>query len=145
MTDPTEDIADAIVIYINHPDRQAAFSFRFVASNPPEPSREMETELEGLRVLAFPYGDEAERIGRGGQAAENYLVTVMVMRKITDTITRARLLGLVREIRLAIRHAQMAGYSWTADETITKYDPEQLRSSGTFTSVFRTTFAGTVT
>lgn len=142
--DPAEDIADALVDYVNALRSQDPnpLSLTCQASNPDDPKKELEFEHQTIQVFFVPFGEEEEKIGRGSTATERQpvldtqVVDMLVVRKMTPEFTRRRLGGFVREIKDQIRGVRMAGYVYSTAETVLKFDLERL-NVGQFCSVVR--------
>lgn len=140
-TDPVEDIADALVEFTNEvPD----LPLLITASKPEDPLPLLEHEHRDIQIFFIPFGETSEKIGRGGQVVEEYTVTMMVVRKLDDSqkITRVVMSDLVRRIKQAIRGKRMAGYVWSGDETVSKFDLAQLKEMRQFLSVVRINYSG---
>ena len=144
MTDPTEDICDALVTFVNGLTVPTSLSLAVAASKPANPKAELKREHADLQVLFVPYAEEEEKIGRGGQVLELFQISMMVIRKIDQAFTRIALSQLVRELRAEIRTGgKMAGYTYSHGETVTKFDLTQLDEQGQFLSIARFSYAGT--
>jgi hypothetical protein len=141
MTDPVEQISDALVTHLNGLET-GSLGFVFQAEKTDDPDELLYAEQPDLKVLVVPFGETAERIGRGGQAIETYQVNVIVVKKL-DIVTRDALSLFARQLKAAIRPNRMAGYGWAGDETVTKYDPKILRELNQFASLTRFSYQGT--
>lgn len=147
MTDPAEDISDALVAYINGLVAQdpSPLSMMCRAENPDDPNAQLKAEHTDLQVFFFPYSDEEEeKRGRGGEILETIIVTMMVARQITTTYTRKLLGGFVREIKANIRKSgKKANYTYSRAETVTKFDVDALHeTSKKFISIVRLHYIG---
>lgn len=141
MTDPTEDIADALVAHTN---QLPELSLAFEASKPEDPLALLQLEHHGVQVYFVPFGETfEEKIDRAGRARMSYQVTMMVIRKLENQITREVMGLLVRQLTRQIRGERMAGYVWAADETVTKFDLTQLHEKNQFVGIVRLTYLGT--
>lgn len=138
MTDPGEDIADALVAYVG-----ALGTFSLAADDirkTDNPLEDLKYEQDGLRVLFHASAEEAERIGRGGQVLERFIVSMLVVRKISDDVTKTMLATFTRELKAAIRGVRMATYPQTGEATPTKCDGQQMLQ-GQFCSVSEFTYS----
>lgn len=142
MSDPCEDICTAVAAWLND---SANFtpSTPIEFTTPTDPNAELELENETLRGLLFPYADEESKIGRGGEVFETFTVSLLVIVKLDDNLTRQLLGGLVREVRAALRGVTQATYRYVTSEIATKFDPEALHLRNQFQSVVRITYMGT--
>lgn len=145
--DPVEDIADALVTFLN--DDKSEWGEQpeivFTAVKNADPTKELTVEnLATTQVFVAPYGETGQKIGRGGQALETYQVFLLVVRGITTEFTRTKLAEFVRQLKLAIRKGgKMAGYHWRGDETTAKYQLEALTQVNHFASSIRFDYSGT--
>jgi hypothetical protein len=142
MTDPCEDICDALVAEVNTAAFQTDLDLKFEAANPPSIKKELEREHADLKVFFAPYGEEEEKTDRGGVCLETCEVTMLVVRRIDESVTRQRLNGLVYSIRKKLRARKMAGRTWTGGETVTKTDPEQIDEIRQYASISRLRYVG---
>lgn len=139
MDDPAERICDALVETIN----SLALSLTIEASKPSDPLGELTLEHPTLQAIVFPFGETTERQDRGGGVLERFAISVMVIRMLSAEFTRDRLEQFVRELKSLLRGKKMAGYTWSAEETATKFDLTQLHEQDQFLSLVRLTYIGT--
>ncbi len=139
MPDPGEAICDALVAFIE--DHQAGgsntLSLHCSPKAPEDILAELKRESEDLQLFFTPYAETEEKIGRGGQALEEFVVSAVIAKKLSDTFTRKKLFQFVRELRVLVRGQRMAGYVYSNGETATKYNPDDLHENNRFQSVVR--------
>lgn len=135
--DPVEDICDALVTYING---LSELSLTAVASKPVDPLDELTLEHPELQVLVVPFGESATKIGRGGHVLEVYQATLMIVRMLTVEFSRERLSLFTRELTAVLRGERMAGHVWSGDETVSKFDLNQIHEKHQFVSVVRLSY-----
>jgi hypothetical protein len=143
--DPVEDIADAMVTFLNGAaswDDEP--SFKFTAEKSDSAIGKVYKEKQTtLKVLVVPWGEAAEKIDRGGKALESYLVQLVIVRQMDADFTRAKLAVFARELKIAIRHnRRLAGYPWSGDETVMKFDSIALAEMNNFATATQFNFAG---
>jgi hypothetical protein len=136
MTDPVEDICDALVEHING----LVLSLTAVASKPENPPEELKLEHPELQVLVVPIGETATKIGRGGHVLETYQVALWVVRKLSVEFNRARLSLFTREVTQALRGERMAGHVWSGDETLSKYAIRMIHETTEFFALVQLTY-----
>lgn len=145
--DPVEDIADALVEFLNGDKSEwlEQPDIAFVAVKDSDPTQRLTVEnLSSVQVFVVPFGETAQKIGRGGQALETYQVFLLVVRGVNGQFTRSRLAEFARQLKLAVRRGgKMAGYHWRGDETTAKYQLEALQQVDHFASSVRFDFSGT--
>lgn len=141
--DPVEDIADALVTFLENAENWSAPpSLKFTVIKDATPEIHLE-KIKTTTVFVIPFGEAAEKIGRGGQALETYQVFTMVYRPMDSEFTRQLLSKLSRELKLAIRGAtRMAGCVWTGDETSVKFNPQVGKDSKAFVDGTQFSYAG---
>lgn len=137
--DPAEEIADALVETING----LALSLSVIATKPDDPLGELTLEHPNLQVLVFPFGEVTTRLDRGGGVLEQLTITLLVVRSLSAEFTRDRLERFTRELKAALRGKKMAGWTWSAEETASKFDLAQLHEQNQFVSIVRETYIGT--
>lgn len=142
--DPVEDIADAMVTFLNGaPNWSEPPTLKFNAEKSDSAFGKVYKERQvALQVLVVPWGEAAEKIGRGGQALESYQVELVIIRLLDAEWTRTRLSVFARQLKLAIRrNVRLGGYVWSGDETVTKFDPIALAEMNQFATATRFNFA----
>jgi hypothetical protein len=145
MSDPCEDICDAVVTYLNGlvgTDPNPFDPFKFEASKPDDPNAELDKDTSSLRVLLWPHGETEQKIGRGGQVFETFQVAMLVVKKLNTTTDRTMLSTLCRTIKARLRGQRMAGFVYSLAET-TKADLEQLHDNQRFASATILSYIGT--
>jgi hypothetical protein len=145
MTDPCEDICDAIVAYLNalvDEDPNPFDPFNFEASKPADPNAELDAGTESLRILLWPHGETETKIGRGGQVLETFMVAMLVVQSLSTTVNRQILSTLCRTVKAQLRGVRMAGFVYSTAET-TKADLEQLHENKRFASATILSYTGT--
>lgn len=141
VTDPGEDICDALVQFIKElttPNEDPAdpdVSLKAVIRKTDNPLGEIQHEIDDLLVLLYPSAEAAEKRGRGGECQEEFTISMLVIRQMDSQFTRSRLSQYCREIKAAVRGVRMAGYIWSAEETTQKFDIEMAQDTTTFASV----------
>jgi len=137
MADSGQEIADAIVTHLNSQE----FGFGFSAESPDDPQRDINFEASGephlgTKCFAIPVSDSEEKVDRQGVLVTPviHLFVSRFMNK-NDGITRKTMDEFVADIRASIRFVKMAEFHWSATETVTKYDPDKLRTQDRFFSV----------
>jgi hypothetical protein len=143
--DPVEDIADALVVFFEDAESWTAPpSMNFEVIKDAVPDEKLKKELlQNLKVFVVPFGEAAEKIGRGGQALETYQVFVVVARAMNADFTQPKLAKLTRELKLAVRKSpRMAGYPWQGDETSVKLNTPLAREADVFVSGFMVSYTG---
>lgn len=136
MNDPVEDICDDLVKTIN----ELKLPLTVTATKPADPLAELKLEHPELQVLVVPFGESSAKIGRGGQVLEVYQATLMIIRMITIEFSLQRLSRFARELVTELRGDRMAGYVWSGDETVSKFDLAQLHERHQFLSVVRLSY-----
>lgn len=143
MSDPAEDIADALAAHVNGlQETDSPFAFTFTASVPDDIQDELKREHLDLKVFFASYGESVEKRDRGGGALIQPQVSLLVARRVDSAYTRRALNNLVWAIRSAVRKASPAGWTWTADDTVVKGSDVTTSSGNQFVSVSRFTFTG---
>ena len=142
MSDPCEDISAAVATYLSDEDSRG-FGYGFQATVPTNPSLELYADHEGLRVLVVPIGETETKETRGSVFVVPQVNVIVTSRSINGE-TRARLSGLVREMRNSLRFVKMAGWTWQGTETLSKFDAELLRKHQ-YISAFQLSYQGLVT
>ncbi len=141
--DPVEDIADALVTFLENAanwSEPPSLEFEVIKDATPELHLE---KIKSTTVFVIPFGEAAEKIGRGGQALETYQVFTMVYRPMDSTIGRTELANFSRQLKLAIRkQGRMAGFSWSGDETSVKFNPQVGKDSKAFVDGTQFNYAG---
>lgn len=143
--DPVEDIADAMVTFLNGAAGWAdPPSLTFAAEKSDSAIGKVYKEKQvAIKVLVVPWGEAAEKIGRGGQGLESYQVEIVIVRQLDADFTRQSMSRFARELKLAVRHAvRIGGYPWIGDETVMKFDTIALAEMGNFATATRFSFAG---
>ena len=132
-----------VVFLGDAPNWQDPPSLNFETVKDAVPEQKLYKEkLKTLTAFVVPFGESAQKIGRGGQALETYQVFLIIAREMDVTFTREKLSRLSRELKLAIRRsARMAGCPWMGDETTQKYDERMLREHNNFVSSTRFDFS----
>lgn len=145
MSDPAEDIASALVTFIETLDEESTPSVSMVAvvRKTDNPLGDLSGDVGTLTVLLHPLAESEERIGRG-QFQEIYTVALLVCRKLTSEYTREALAGYVRDLRNALRDRAMAGYGYVEALTAVKFDPVQRHEMLQFLSVVHLSYTGFV-
>lgn len=140
MNDPGEEICDALVEFISGltPSNGCLTADVHKTDNP---LAEIEHEVAGLTVLLHAAAERADKIGRGGQCFEQYVISMLVVRKLDDEFTGAVLNNYVREIKAAVRGQRMAGRVWSVDETVVRFDPQIRKDLSQFCSVVQFTYS----
>lgn len=136
MTDPVEDICDALVEHING----LVLSLTAVASKPVNPPEELKLEHPTLQVLVVPIGETGTKISRGGGVLETYTAALWVVRKIDVEFNRPRLSLFTRELTQALRGLRMAGHVWSGDETLSKYGLQMIHEETQFFALVQLTY-----
>lgn len=139
MSDPGEDIAQAIADYVGDPER--GYSLQPEASVPEHPAEALRAEITRLRVIAFPVGETEEKAESRCRVLLSPEVNVIVTASAEAVGDRKAFNGFVREIRRSLRFEAMAGWTWLRSETITKYDPD-LMGKESFLSAFTVFYLG---
>lgn len=137
MSDPGEQIADAVVSYLR---AVTTFSLQAEIRKAESPLEELQYEHQQLAVLVYPSSEEAEKAGRGGQCLEGFTVSLLVVRKLTSELTKQRLSEFTREVKTALRGQSQAGYTWSREATTTRADPVQLKELSQFCGVVEITY-----
>lgn len=143
--DPVEDIADALVAFLEDAENWTPPpSIAFEVEKDATPDAKLEKEkLRQSKVFVVPFGETAEKIGRGGQALEVYQVFVVFARAMDNDFTRPKLAKWAREVKLAIRSAtRMAGYAWAGDDTTVKLNTPLARENDVFVSGVLLSYSG---
>lgn len=143
MSDPTEDICDAIVTFLNAAQEEEPNPFgvmEFTASKPADPLGELDSVQHETQVYLVPIAESEEKIGRY-KAMEVHQASLWIARSMVESPTRASLSGLVRDIKKVLRGRKMATYTFSLIETASKFDPERLHK-GQFFSVLVATYRG---
>lgn len=144
MTDPGEDICDAIVSYINALSPWP-FDFQFQAKSPNDIREELERENADLKVLFWPKGEEeGGKVDRQGAAMVTATIGMIVNRRLTDGATRRQLNDLTWTIRTQLRGIAQAGFKWSTAETTVKADRIQIEESDLFASEINLYYVGMV-
>ena len=137
MADPGQEIADAIVTHLNAQD----LGFGFAAASPEDPQKEINFDgmgdpHVGTKCFVIPVADSEEKIDKAG-VIMSPTINVFVSRFLSgkDGVTRRVMDDFVHDIRTTIRFVQMAGYHSQGTETVTKYDPDKLRTQDRFFAV----------
>lgn len=148
MIDPVEEIADAMVAFLNgskagwEEELRPDINFEAVKNADPNASLQIE-HLSNLQVFVVPFGERATKIDRGGKCLEVYSVFLLVVRRIDTDFTRKVLSLLSRQLNLAIRHAiRMDGYPFNGYDTTAKYELEVLKQTEHFANSTRFDFLG---
>lgn len=143
--DPVEDIADALVDFLGNAaewPESPSMAFEVIKDATPDDKLEKE-KLKGTKVFVVPFGESAEKIGRGGQALETYQVFVVVARAMDADFTQPKLAKFTRELKLAIRRQpRMAGFPWQGDDTTVKLNTALARETDVFISGVMVSFTG---
>lgn len=142
--DPVEDIADALVTFLEGaPNWTPPASMNFVVEKNATPEEKLYKEKQKtLIAFVVPFGETAQKIGRGGEALEVYQVYVVISRELNADFTRQNLSLFAREVKLAIRkNRRMAGCVWSGDQTDQKYNATLLMDHNTFVCSMRFDFA----
>lgn len=143
MSDQTEDIADALVTFVQGlADESPPISMIADVRKTDNPLGELSGEIGNLTVLFHGMEEEEELLTRGGTSRQLYTVAMLVARKLTTEMTREKLAGYVTELKNAIRGISMAGYAYNEQRQAVKYDPVQRLELGQFLSVVHFTYAG---
>lgn len=148
MSEPAEAICDALVAYVKtlNATSTPAVSLQATIKKTENPKGELKYEHQQLAVLFFPLSEEAEKMGRGGQCLERFTIAMIVVRKLSEEFTRAKLARYTREIKAAVRSAgKMADATFSADATPVLADADQINELNQYSSVseFAYTKAGT--
>lgn len=143
MDDPCELICEAQAAAVQAA-AEGTFFAEFTATTPEDPNAELERETPGIRVMFYPYGDEETKIGRGGEAYEQFTTSMVIVRKRSDEFTRKAMGKLARQIRGQLRGQAMAGYRYVRSETASKFDLDQLHDRRQYVSIVRFVYEGTV-
>lgn len=143
MSDPCQLIAQAQVAAVNAAVAAGQFALTFQASSPEDPKGEIESESLDLRVLFFPYGETEEKIGRGGQVLEIFTTSLLVSRRLDETVKQDKMLSFVRALRASFRGVKMAGYRYVDSEIVSKFDVNKMHERNHFLSVVRFSYMGT--
>lgn len=144
MSDPCEDICDAIVAYLNAAidvDPNPFEPVTLVASKPADPLAQLTLEFPTIQVFLVPYSDSENKIGRP-KFLEEHQVSVWVIRKIQDAWTRERMSGVVRQVVEYLRGVKMANYTYSEAITSVKFDLTQLHEKQQFLSITQFRYAG---
>ena len=143
MADAGQTIADALADHLSAQD----LDFGFSATSPEDPAAEINFDgagepHPGTLVFVVPVEDTEERIDRGSVQVSP-VVNVFVSRWLSaDGVTRRTMGDFMADLRGAIRFKSQAGYAWQQTQTITKYDPDKLRTQDRFFSVLGVTYLG---
>ena len=140
--DPGQKIADALAVFINTQD----LGFGFQCEAPQDPALTINFEgagepHSGTRCYVVPVSEVEERIDRGSVLVSP-VVQLFVSRYLDDGVTRQTMGDFIVSLKDSIRFEAMAGFFWQEPNTITKYDPERLRTSDRFFSVLGITYSG---
>ena len=101
----------------------------------------------GITVTATDYRERARETETKETRGSVFVVpqvNVIVTSRSINGETRARLSGLVREMRNSLRFVKMAGWTWQGTETLSKFDAELLRKHQ-YLSAFQLSYQGLVT
>lgn len=143
--DPVEDIADALVAFLEGApswSEPPSIVFEVVKDATPDEKLKKE-ELRKSKVFVVPYGETAEKIGRGGQALEVYQVFLVFARAMDADFTQPKLAKWAREVKLAIRKSpRMAGHPWAGDDTTVKLNTPLAREADVFVSGVMLSYSG---
>ena len=143
MSDPCEDICEALVAFLNallEESPNPCEPFRFVASKPDDPNAELDKECADLRIMVWPHGSAEVKAGRGGECLETFQVTMLIIRDLKGNV-RAELAGLARTIRTRLRGQRMAGYAYSGAEA-TGFDLQILHDQQRFADATILTYKG---
>lgn len=141
MTDPGEDIADALAAYVKDLDVPDPLSLVGEIEKTDNIKKVLNLEWDQLKVAFYAVSEEAEKIGRGGEALERFTIAMLVIRKINAEYTKAKLAQYVREIKKQLRGISMAGCRFTSDATPVKCDADQLNDHNQFCSISEFTYS----
>lgn len=144
MSDPCEDICDAIVEHLNTAQEEEPNPFdpiEFMARKPADPLAELTLEFDEIQVMLVPYADSETKIGRP-KFLEVHEVSLWVVRKLQNEWTRTRMSEVVRQVIERLRGRKMAGWTYGAAETTTKFDLTQLHEKKQFMSIVRLSYEG---
>lgn len=137
MSDPAEDICDAIVSYLG----EQTFDYQATIRRTDNPLGDLEHETLGLTLLVHPTDEEAEKIGRGGQCLERFTISILVIRKLQDAFTKSKLSSFARDVKTSLRGVSQAGHTWSGDITTVKHDFRQVDDLNQFVSVFQVVYS----
>mgnify|MGYP007071638828 CR=1 FL=1 len=141
MTDPSEDICDALVTFaraLTAPDVSLTAAEVRKSDNP---LKELDGDQPLLKVFFHASSEDAERIGRGAEVLEHFVITMLVVRKLNAEFTKQVLAIYTRELKAAIRGQRMAGYPQTAEATPVKVDSQQIFDRQQFCSITEFTYS----
>lgn len=146
MSDPVEDIADAMVDFLNGSKtgwpQEPTISFSAVKTADPTPFLQVE-KLSTTQVFVIPFGESYQRTDRGGGGMETYSVFLLIVREVNKTFTMEKLGLFARQLKLAIRkNRRIGGYVFSRDETTFKYQMEALQQYNHFANSTRFDFIG---
>lgn len=142
--DPAELIAADMLTYLDDAARDfdADVGPDDAFSVPSDPSAELQREAITLRVLIIPVGDSETKIERGTKVLAVHQVNVVAIVPSSDTITRAKFNGFVYAVKQSLRGVRMNGYAWSGIDTLTKFDPDQIRTRAQFVAAFQVRYTG---
>lgn len=144
--DPAELIAADVLAYLKAPARNFDTDILDDAATqilvPEDPAAELKHETQALRVLIIPVGGSASQTGRKGLVQADHLVNLIILAPLGATYTRAKLNGFAYAVRSSLRGEKMAGRSWSAEELLTKFDPDRLRQAAQYVSAFQVAYTG---
>lgn len=142
MSDPAEDICEALTTYVGGL-ASPVLSLKAAVRKTDDPMGELKVEHQQLEVLFHVASEEAEKIDRGGTCFESFTISMLVIRKQDDEFTRPVMAQFTREIKRAVRGVIQAGYHWSRDETPVKFDAQQYHELTQYCSKSEFTYIGT--
>jgi hypothetical protein len=141
MSDPCEDICDALVEFLNSQD-EGTYSLEFLADKPEDPNGELDKADDNVKVLFWPHGESEAKIGRTGQVVRKFSVAMLVLRKLSGDFTRRALSDFATEVMDSLRGEKMADRRYSTAET-TKTDLVQLHEDKRLAVATILTYTGT--
>lgn len=135
MEDPVEDVADAMVAFLeNAPNWDVPPEIAFAVKKHATPEVELE-KVVGTTCYVVPFSEAGQRISRGGKYLEKYNVFLMFVRKLSTDFTREKLSKLERHVAVVVRQQRrLAGFPISEVETTVKMNPELAKNDKLFVS-----------
>jgi hypothetical protein len=132
---PAEAIAEDLVEFLNRKNDSIGEELGYLAECPCKDA-EIRREYDGLLVQAIPYGEDEEKVSRGGVMI-TARVNLFISRPLDDEVDRKRMNAFSGAIRRALRFEGMAGATWQRTETIAMYSVEDVARWDLYESLFR--------
>lgn len=146
MASKTQQIADAIVNYINAPAQQSGYNTAFTAVRKNLPLQELENMGTEIHVVVFPGPRTVTRVGRStAQKFFQFIIGVMIRRPSEDLTTEDLVIELAEQIEdsmFADAAFQMSvGKRFEEGELNTPpFVPEELERTGVMASFVPVTY-----